>query len=114
MVCRQHTSKKVQALITLMVVVQGEGFDLHFAHPLVASLPRGLSGGDCSSQQSRSNPLASDHVKTRPTDGPLHGAGRGIRTPVGIKPFDLQSNAFGRFAIPADNFIYVVFGCLYT
>lgn len=29
------------------------------------------------------------------------GAGGGIRTPEGMKPFDLQSNAFGRFATPA-------------
>ena len=31
----------------------------------------------------------------------MFGAGGGIRTPEGIKPFDLQSNAFGRFATPA-------------
>src|SRR3989344_6944511 len=29
------------------------------------------------------------------------GAGGGIRTPEGARPFDLQSNAFDRFATPA-------------
>ena len=30
-----------------------------------------------------------------------YGAGGGIRTPEGVKPADLQSAAFGRFATPA-------------
>lgn len=91
--------------------VLGEGFDLAqptgFATLRAAFAVLGLTGlgmppafrfSSCSPLR----PLAS----LRAAAGRC--AGRGIRTPEGIEPRDLQSRAFGRFAIPAKMHISMI------